>query len=397
MFALEWSKLFFEKKISFNELGAKQSHFAEITINLALQAAWISEVNKLNLKKFPKHPNGLFLLGLGKLGGLDLNFSSDVDLIAFYDPDILPIPVSMGQTYIVNKVLKKLGQILNPRNKPNFVWRVDWRLRPESSASQLVMSVDMARDFYFFRALPWHRLALMKAGVIAGDLSAGKKFLSEIETFVWRKNLDFRSLDDLAFLKSRINLEHPELVREGKFKDHVDLGTNNFNFKLGKGGIREIEFIANALQLIWGGKQPQLRTTNTLKALNELTKLNHIEHDISSQLSRSYERLRTIENIIQMLSNEQVHKLPKNDIKKDKILKILELSDWKSFDKEIIGIRNFVHSEFNKLFVQNDSDKLVDKKHGADLGALKPNIRDIANNWLNGFIPITKDPVKFQP
>ena len=110
-----------------------------------------------------------------------------------------------------------------------------------------------------------------------------------------------------------------------------------------------------------------------------------------------YERLRTIENIIQMLSNEQVHKLPKNDIKKDKILKILELSDWKSFDKEIIGIRNFVHSEFNKLFVQNDSDKLVDKKHGADLGALKPNIRDIANNWLNGFIPITKDPVKFQP
>ena len=110
MFALEWSKLFFEKKISFNELGAKQSQFAEITINLALQAAWISEVNKLNLKKFPKHPNGLFLLGLGKLGGLDLNFSSDVDLIAFYDPDILPIPVSMGQTYIVNKVLKNLAK-----------------------------------------------------------------------------------------------------------------------------------------------------------------------------------------------------------------------------------------------------------------------------------------------
>ena len=362
-----------------------------------MQAAWTTEIDKLNLKNIPKHPDGLFILGLGKLGGLDLNFSSDVDLVAFYDPVILPIPISMGQTYVVDKVLKKLGQILNPRNKPKFIWRVDWRLRPESSASQLAMSVDMARDFYFFRALPWHRLALMKAEVIAGDITSGKTFLTEIETFIWRKNLDFRSLDDLAYLKSRINLEHPDVMHESKLKDYVNLGTSNFNVKLGKGGIREIEFITNAMQLIWGGKQSQLRTTNTLKALSELTKLNHIEYKVFTKLTQSYKRLRTIENIIQLMGNEQVHTLPKNDNKKDKILKILEVSDWKTLDKEIIQIRNFVHSEFNKLFIQDDPKKLSDKKQSSGLGSLKPNIRDIANNWLNGFIPIAKDPVKFQP
>ena len=151
------------------------------------------------------------------------------------------------------------------------------------------------------------------------------------------------------------------------------------------------------MQLIWGGKQSQLRTTNTLKALSELTKLNHIEYKYSTKLTQSYKRLRTIENIIQLMGNEQVHTLPKNDNKKDKILKILEVSDWKTLDKEIIQIRNFVHSEFNKLFIQDDPKKLSDKKQSSGLGSLKPNIRDIANNWLNGFIPIAKDPVKFQP
>ena len=101
---------------------------------------------------------------------MDLNFSSDVDLVAFYDPEILPVPAHMGQGYIVNKVLKTMTQILKPRNSADFVWRVDWRLRPESSASQLAMPIDMAQEFYFFRALPWHRLALMKARVIAGDI-----------------------------------------------------------------------------------------------------------------------------------------------------------------------------------------------------------------------------------
>jgi len=232
--------------VNFIKLGELQSQFAACTIDAALQAAWQIEAKSLKLKSLPKHVPGLFILGLGKLGGFDLNFSSDVDLIAYYDPDILPVPKHMGQNYAVNKVLKTMGQILKPRNSPDFIWRVDWRLRPESSASQLSMSTDMAQDFYFFRALPWHRLALMKARIIAGDKAVGDSFLQSITPFIWRQNLDFRALDELAHLKSRINLEHPALRQQRAAPEPITAEASGFNVKLGSGGIREIEFIANA-------------------------------------------------------------------------------------------------------------------------------------------------------
>jgi len=171
LFTLGWSALSLTPSPDFKALGALQSLFAARSIDAALRIAWQIEVKSLKLKKIPNDITGLFILGLGKLGGLDLNFSSDVDLIAYYDPQTLPVPEHMGQNYVVNKVLKTMGQILKPRNSPDFIWRVDWRLRPEASASQLSMSIDMAQDFYFFRALPWHRLVSFK---ISRPLSGGK-------------------------------------------------------------------------------------------------------------------------------------------------------------------------------------------------------------------------------
>ena len=262
-----WSALSLQDKADFKILGTLQSEFAAHSIDVALQTAWQIEAKSLKLKNLPHQVPGLFILGLGKLGGLDLNFSSDVDLIAYYDPDTLPVPKHVGQSYVVNKVLKRMGQILKPRSSPDFIWRVDWRLRPEASASQLSMSTEMAQDFYFFRALPWHRLALMKARVIAGDKDVGEHFLENITPFIWRQNLDFRALDELAHLKSRINLEHPALRQQRAAPEPITTDATGFNVKLGSGGIREIEFIANAQQLIWGGKQYALRTPNTLDAL----------------------------------------------------------------------------------------------------------------------------------
>jgi len=249
-FALGWSTLSLSSSANFKTLGTLQSEFAARSIDMALRTAWQIEAKSLKLKNLPDNISGLFILGLGKLGGLDLNFSSDVDLIAFYNPETLPVPEHMGQSYAVNKVLKTMGQILKPRNSPDFIWRVDWRLRPESSASQLSMSIDMAQDFYFFRALPWHRLALMKARVIAGDIEAGESFLKSITPFIWRQNLDFRALDELAHLKSRINLEHPALRQQRAAPQPITADAAGFNVKLGSGGIREIEFIANAQQLL---------------------------------------------------------------------------------------------------------------------------------------------------
>ena len=351
------------------------------------------------LKDLPDDVPGLFILGLGKLGGFDLNFSSDVDIIAYYDPDILPISENLGQSYVVNKVLKTLSQILKPRNNSNFVWRVDWRLRPEASTTQLAIPIDMAQDFYFFRAQPWHRLALMKARAIAGDIGVGETFLNTITPFIWRQNLDFRALDELAHLKSRINLEHPALKHQREAREEISSELVGFNVKLGSGGIREIEFIANAHQLIWGGKHYELRTSNTLEALNQLTKMGQLPPKISEQLQSCYINLRQLENAIQMLDNQQTHIVPTSEISQKNILTLTGHDNWTDLSSEIEKIRRFVNGEFVKIFQLHETNDEPTKAFESDFSDLSQVSKDIAQSWLNGFDNLRLSPennIKFQ-
>lgn len=364
-----------------------QSQFAGRSIDVALRTAWHIEAKSLKLKNLPDNIPGLFILGLGKLGGLDLNFSSDVDLIAYYNPQALPVPEHMGQSYVINKVLKTMGQILKPRNSPDFIWRVDWRLRPESSASQLSMSTDMAQDFYFFRALPWHRLALMKARVIAGDVAAGETFLENITPFIWRQNLDFRALDELAHLKSRINLEHPALRQQRAAPQPITADVTGFNVKLGSGGIREIEFIANAQQLVWGGKQYELRTPNTLEALRRLADLGHMDSAISAELGACYIYLRQLENAIQMLGNEQTHIVPPSLEDRQRIVTLLGGVNWEELCTRVEAIRRFVNAEFQKVFDVSESQASTSDSFEENLKALQPAAKEIAQGWLDGLFP----------
>ena len=391
-----WSALSLQDKADFKILGTLQSEFAAHSIDVALQTAWQIEAKSLKLKNLPHQVPGLFILGLGKLGGLDLNFSSDVDLIAYYDPDTLPVPKHVGQSYVVNKVLKRMGQILKPRSSPDFIWRVDWRLRPEASASQLSMSTEMAQDFYFFRALPWHRLALMKARVIAGDKDVGEHFLENITPFIWRQNLDFRALDELAHLKSRINLEHPALRQQRAAPEPITTDATGFNVKLGSGGIREIEFIANAQQLIWGGKQYALRTPNTLDALAELATLGHIEDDTCKELSASYITLRRLENAIQMLGNEQTHIVPASEPARQTLLTLLGETDWQNYCARIEKIRRFVNAEFQKIFDVDDKEEAPAHDFDANFDALGPAAKEIAQNWMDGLFPRLNSRQSFQ-
>jgi len=382
---LAWSALAFDGNTTFKTLGNLQSQFAALTIDVALQTAWWMETKALKLKDASENPSGLFILGLGKLGGRDLNFSSDVDLISFYDPAILPIPEHIGQSYVVNKVLKTMSQILKPRNNPRFVWRVDWRLRPEASTTQLAMPIDMAQDFYFFRALPWHRLALMKARVIAGDVQAGEAFLDSITPFIWRQNLDFRALDELAHLKSRINLEHPALRFQRAAPEILSDDAAGFNVKLGSGGIREIEFIANAQQLIWGGKQYALRTPTTLDALTSLANLGHINQATAQTLKDYYIEFRTLENAVQMLDNNQNHIVPSSLEQQRNIMGLLGKNDWKLFCKKVKNMRRFVNTEFRDIFDLPLDDTSTSMEFEATFSALSPAAKEISKDWLDGF------------
>lgn len=371
-FALGWAHLSLSGRADFAQLGRMQSEFAEHAIDIALREAWTAE-------KLPGEPDGVFILGLGKLGGHDLNFSSDIDLIAYYDPQTVSVPKARGQAYMLDRVMKRVTRILSPPNDPEFVYRVDWRLRPEASVTGLAMNRHRAADFYFFRALPWHRLALLKARVVAGDRIAGEQFLSDLAPFLWRQNLDYRMLDELASLKSRINLEHPRLKRErAQTKPILDLPLG-FNVKLGAGGIREIEFIANAQQLIWGGKHYALRTTNTLEALEGLRSEGHIEADEAERLCNAYRHHRRLENALQMLRNGHEHILPTSE------------SDWTNLAdlmgrepapllEETTQFRREVNDRFASLFRLDDKPEPASHTPGF-AGPAKTTV----DHWQSGF------------
>ena len=395
-FAYLWSIAQLRKYLTFEQLGCFQSQFADATIDCALRAAWYSDDLKSIHKHLPDEEGGvpgLFLLGLGKLGGWDLNFSSDVDLIAYYCDKKLPIPTAIGQGYIVNKVLQKMTAILHNSNKTDFVWRVDWRLRPEASSSLLTMSSDAATEFYYYRALPWHRLAMMKARVIAGDIPVGEMFLSDLHAFIWRQNLDLSAIDELAHIKKRINLEHPGLKHQRTQREPIEKECAGFNVKLGSGGIREIEFIINALQLLWGGKKLQLRETNTIKALEGLQKVSLINEANKSVLEESYYFFRDLENNLQMLNNAQTHSVPTETLLQEQLLQLRSRclvtdfkSAWDVLCDEVFKHRLRINQLFEDFFQRETAAQLDPVELPEDWDKQLDNrSKSIVENWSNGF------------
>ena len=367
--------------------GYWQTLFAELTIELALSIAWASIASKNKaleglLKQHDGVMPGLFIFGMGKLGGQDLNFSSDVDLIAYFDPSVLPVPDMQGKSYVCHQVLQKLTQILNQSGNTNFIWRVDWRLRPNASATTLAMSTAAAQDYYYYRASPWHRLALMKARVIAGDKQLGQYFLDDLSSFIWRQNLDYRALDELAEIKQKINLEHPSLRTQRQWREPIVDEIEGLNIKLGSGCIREIEFIANALQLVWGGRKFELRVPNTVSALIELGSNEHIEDEAVSKLISSYQFLRRVENAIQMFENLQTHLIPKSDEHKQKLLTLLNIDSWAELVSQINDTRRFVNDRFEVLFADQAAAQCSVPVWPEELSV---QAQEIIQSWEDGY------------
>ncbi|GHA98778.1 glutamate-ammonia-ligase adenylyltransferase [Algimonas arctica] len=376
-FNLGWAYLALSQQCPFKDLGRLQSTFADGAVEIALRAAWHAE-------KLPGEPQGLFILGLGKLGGHDLNFSSDIDLIAYYDPDVLPVPESRGQAYITSKVMKRMTKILMPPHDPDFVYRVDWRLRPEASVTGLALSTSRAQDFYFFRALPWHRLALLKARVIAGDKTVGDSFLADLSPFIWRQNLDFRAIDELAELKTRINLEHPRMKVERVTATPIMEHPLGFNVKLGTGGIREVEFITNAKQMIWGGKHYALRTTNTLEALQALKDEGLFEAADTERLTAAYCDHRRLENALQMMRNGHEHVLPQQEADWSDIAALMGETPA-SLMTRTTDHRHIVSTRFSAMFtVTPDASDKTEPVLDA-MPHLDEDTQDIVDDWLSGF------------
>ena len=383
-----WSLAALSQRLSQAALGRWQTQFAQNSIDFALRIAWLSTAVKhkaiaKDVLVVQGRVPGLFIFGMGKLGGYDLNFSSDVDLVAYFDPTILPVPEMLGKSYVCHQVLQSLTRLLSQGGASNFVWRVDWRLRPNASATTLAMSVEAAEDYYFYRASPWHRLALMKARVIAGDINLGEEFKASLTPFIWRQNLDYRAVDELAEIKQRINLEHPSLRVQRQWSEPISNDIAGFNVKLGSGGIREIEFITNALQLLWGGRNQSLRTSNTLEALQVLSQLDKLDEGIASQLTEAYQQLRCIENAIQLLENQQTHLIPSSEHNQQNLLVLLDLTSWQSLVELLNPVRYLVHQTFSDLFAEQSEAQGEQLEWPTELSA---QAEDIILTWEEGYI-----------
>ncbi|HMG48896.1 MAG TPA: bifunctional [glutamate--ammonia ligase]-adenylyl-L-tyrosine phosphorylase/[glutamate--ammonia-ligase] adenylyltransferase [Allosphingosinicella sp.] len=245
-------------------------------------------------------PRGFAILGLGKLGGRELNYSSDVDLIFLYDPETLPRKPREEPDQAALRIAQRIVEILQKRTGDGYAFRVDLRLRPSPEVTPIALPVDAAISYYESAALPWERAAFIRARQVAGDPALGRYFLEAIHPFVWRRSLDYGAVGEIRAISRRI-------------RDHYAQGQAlgpGYDVKRGRGGIREVEFFIQIHQLIHGGREPELRAPATLDALAALEKAGRIAPGDAAVLRDAYPLLRTIEHRLQMVDDRQTHSLP---------------------------------------------------------------------------------------
>ncbi|MHA1537354.1 MAG: bifunctional [glutamine synthetase] adenylyltransferase/[glutamine synthetase]-adenylyl-L-tyrosine phosphorylase [Alphaproteobacteria bacterium] len=247
--------------------------------------------------------SGYIVLGMGKLGGGELNYSSDIDLIVLYDEERLAegVPEDLPRLYV--RLTRDLVRILESRTGDGHVFRTDLRLRPDPGATPPALSVLAAETYYEALGQNWERAAMIKARPVAGDREAGADFLARLAPFIWRKHLDFAAIDDIHSIKRQIHAH----------RGGATIAIAGHNVKLGRGGIREIEFFAQTQQLIWGGRNLGLRGRGTCATLAALAEAGRISAAAADEMSEAYEFLRRLEHRLQMVDDQQTHTLPADD------------------------------------------------------------------------------------
>ena len=299
---------------------------------------------KLADRAQPSAGSGLIVLGMGKLGACELNYSSDIDLVVFFETEagILVSPEDATETY--GRMMRRLVRILQDRTGDGYVFRTDLRLRPDPGSTPLAVPVEAALLYYEGRGQNWERAAYIKARPVGGDLKAGQNFLRELVPFVFRKYLDYAAIADIHSIKRQIHVH----------KGHGAIAVKGHNVKLGRGGIREIEFFAQTQQLIAGGRMPELRLRPTEAALHALTAANWIDAATRDELIEAYWFLRDIEHRIQMVHDEQTHLLPDTEAELRRIAYMAGFSDTTSFSARLESVLKTVERRYARLFEQEE-------------------------------------------
>ena len=293
----------------------------------------------------PELGSGYIVLAMGKMGAHELNYSSDIDLIIFYDavagalaPETEPAPFFVRFTRLLVKLLSE-------RTADGYVFRTDLRLRPDPASTQIAVSTAAALDYYESAGRNWERAAMIKARPCAGDIDAGEKLLNELSPFIWRKYLDFAAVADIHDMKRQIHA----------YRGHGEIAVEGHNVKLGRGGIREIEFFVQTQQLIAGGRNPALRGRETMGMLTALADGDWIDRQTRDDLAAAYCFLRGVEHRLQMVNDEQTHTLPAHREGLERFARFLCFPDRDSFATTLLGHLHRVQGHYASLFEQASS------------------------------------------
>ena len=314
---------------------------AEGCLSSALQALheWARDEYGAPTRGDDNRGPGLMVIGMGKLGGRELNFSSDVDLIFVHPGSGRTGGGQKGAvthdeffTLLARRLINAVGAV----TPEGFVFRVDTRLRPFGEGGPLVVSRDALEDYYQQFGRDWERYALVKARPVAGDIQGGREVLRLLQPFVYRRYLDYEVFDSLRSMKA---LVETEITKKG-LRDHV---------KLGPGGIREIEFICQVFQLLMGGRVPELQEPSTLKTLDLLAARGLLPQDACRELGRAYRFLRTVEHRLQEYDDRQVHLLPQTSEGLDRLAFSMGYASREAMLEEMRHHRDVVHGHFSKL------------------------------------------------
>ena len=283
-------------------------------------------------------PQRLLVLGMGKLGGRELNLSSDIDLIfAFPKCGAVDGPRAMSDEQFFIRLAQRLVHVFDTQTADGFVFRVDTRLRPFGDAGPLATSFAALEDYYQSQAREWERYAMIKARVVAGDPRDGERLMGLLRPFVYRRYLDFGVIDSLRGLKAMI-------AKELRRKGMAD------NIKLGPGGIREIEFIGQAFQLVRGGRDPDLQIRPILAVLQRLGKKGLVPRAAVEQLDAAYRFLRRVENRLQAWCDKQTHVLPRDLAARARLARAMDFPDWSAFAAALNAHRQAVQAQFDQVF-----------------------------------------------
>lgn len=308
------------------------SDFADRSLDAAIAAAI--------RRRVPDAPSvGFSAIALGKHGAQELNYSSDIDPILLYDPEVLPRRERDDPADAAQRVARTIMQIMSEVTDEGYVFRVDLRLRPASEVSPLALPFEGAIAHYESSALAWERAAFIRARAASGDIAAGQAFLDTIRPFVWRRSLDFGAIAEIGRLTTRI-------------RDHYSAGQAigpGYDLKRGRGGIREVEFFAQTHQLIHGGRNPALRLRGTRASLDALADAGIISPEDAQIMGQSYDRLRMLEHRLQMVADQQTHSLPNDPQALDEVARLDGLSGGAELVAELTAISEVVGRRFDTL------------------------------------------------